>query len=55
MDVIEGDRSLFLRYDEVEWAVADRRPGADALGARRRPRAHLPGGQLGTGAELPPV
>jgi len=55
LDVIEGDRSLFLRFDEVEWGVARGRSDTQALDRRARLHSDLCGGQLGAGGFQPPV
>ncbi len=45
LDVIEGDRSLFLRYDEVEWAWRIVDPVLDAWNADTSDIPHYPAGQ----------
>ncbi len=47
LDVIDGDRSLFLRYDEVEWAWRAVDPIIRAWQADQRPLAGYPAGTWG--------
>ncbi len=47
LDVIDGDRSLFLRYDEVEWAWRAVDPVIRAWQADRRPLPGYPAGTWG--------
>jgi len=47
LDVIEGDRSLFIRFDEVEWAWKVVDPILRHFGAQREAIPHYPAGSWG--------
>ncbi len=47
LDVIEGDRTLFIRFDEVEWAWRVVAPVLDAWGADRTAIENYPAGTWG--------
>ena len=53
--MIEGDRSLFLRYDEVEWAWRIVDQLARRLGQRARLHTNPSGGAMGARGSEPGI
>jgi glucose-6-phosphate 1-dehydrogenase len=47
LDVLEGDRSLFIRFDEVEWAWRIVEPVLSAWSQQRQPIMTYPAGTWG--------